>query len=128
MPVSTNMVMPNIERVAVARNYGKFVISPLESGYGITVGNALRRVLLSSLDGVAVTSIRITDVPHEFSNIEGVRDVQVQDNTLTCTVAGEIDTLIKTAAQYHVVNMISHEPSMEEIFLAYYNREDDSAA
>lgn len=78
MSVSTNMVMPNIERVAVARNYGNFVISPLESGYGITIGNALRRVLLSSLDGVAVTSIRITDVPHEFSNIEGVREDVLQ--------------------------------------------------
>jgi DNA-directed RNA polymerase subunit alpha len=72
------MVMPKIEREAVARNYGKFVISPLESGYGITIGNALRRVLLSSLEGVAVTSIRITDVPHEFSVIEGVREDVLQ--------------------------------------------------
>ena len=69
-----NMVMPKIEREAVARNYGKFIISPLESGYGITIGNTLRRVLLSSLEGVAVTSIRITDVPHEFSDIPGVRE------------------------------------------------------
>jgi DNA-directed RNA polymerase subunit alpha len=72
------MVMPKIEREAVARNYGKFVISPLEAGYGITVGNALRRVLLSSLDGAAVTSIRITDVPHEFSDIPGVREDVLQ--------------------------------------------------
>ena len=78
MPVSTNMVMPKIEREAVARNYGKFVISPLESGYGITIGNALRRVLLSSLEGVAVSSIRITDVPHEFSDIPGVREDVLQ--------------------------------------------------
>jgi DNA-directed RNA polymerase subunit alpha len=72
------MVMPKIEREAVARNYGKFVISPLEAGYGITVGNAMRRVLLSSLDGAAVTSIRITDVPHEFSDIPGVREDVLQ--------------------------------------------------
>ncbi len=78
MPVSTNMVMPKIEREAVARNYGKFVISPLESGYGITIGNALRRVLLSSLEGAAVSSIRITDVPHEFSDIPGVREDVLQ--------------------------------------------------
>jgi len=78
VPVSTNMVMPKIEREAVARNYGKFVISPLESGYGITIGNALRRVLLSSLEGVAVSSIRITDVPHEFSDIPGVREDVLQ--------------------------------------------------
>ncbi|NIS79323.1 MAG: DNA-directed RNA polymerase subunit alpha [Anaerolineales bacterium] len=72
------MVMPKIEREAVARNYGKFVISPLERGYGITVGNALRRVLLSSLEGAAVTSIRITDVSHEFSDIKGVREDVLQ--------------------------------------------------
>jgi len=76
--VSTNMVMPKIEREAVARNYGKFIISPLESGYGITIGNALRRVLLSSLEGAAVTSIRVTDVPHEFSDISGVREDVLQ--------------------------------------------------
>ncbi len=78
MVITTNMVMPKIEREAVARNYGKFVISPLEAGYGITVGNAMRRVLLSSLDGAAVTSIRITDVPHEFSDIPGVREDVLQ--------------------------------------------------
>lgn len=70
----SNMVTPKIEREAEARNYGRFVIGPLERGYGITLGNALRRVLLSSLDGAAVTSIRIADVQHEFSDIPGVRD------------------------------------------------------
>ncbi len=78
MPVTTNMVMPKIERDAVATNYGKFVISPLERGYGITIGNALRRVLLSSLQGAAVTSIRVSDVPHEFSEIPGVREDVLQ--------------------------------------------------
>ena len=68
------MVTPKIEREAEARNYGKFFIGPLERGYGITLGNALRRVLLSSLDGAAVTSIRIADVQHEFSDIPGVRE------------------------------------------------------
>lgn len=76
--VTGTMVMPKIEREAVARNYGKFIISPLESGYGITVGNALRRILLSSLDGAAVTSVRITDVSHEFSDIPGVREDVLQ--------------------------------------------------
>ena len=73
-----NMVMPKIEREAEARNYGKFIISPLERGYGVTVGNALRRVLLSSLDGAAVSSVRITDVLHEFSDIPGVREDVIQ--------------------------------------------------
>lgn len=69
-----NLVTPKIERKAEARNYGKFIISPLERGYGTTLGNALRRVLLSSLEGAAVTSIRIADVQHEFSDIPGVRE------------------------------------------------------
>ncbi len=68
------MVTPKIEREAESRNYGKFVISPLERGYGVTLGNALRRVLLSSLEGAAVTSMRISDVQHEFSDIPGVRE------------------------------------------------------
>ena len=74
----SNMVTPRIEAVAESRNYGKFAISPLERGYGITVGNALRRVLLSALDGVAITSVRITDVQHEFSNIPGVKEDVLQ--------------------------------------------------
>lgn len=72
------MVTPKVEREAEARNYGKFVISPLEHGYGVTLGNALRRVLLSSLEGAAITSIRITDVLHEFSDIPGVREDVIQ--------------------------------------------------
>jgi len=72
------MVMPKIERQAEARNYGKFIIGPLERGYGSTIGNTLRRVLLSSLDGSAVTSIRISDVLHEFSDIPGVREDVIQ--------------------------------------------------
>jgi DNA-directed RNA polymerase subunit alpha len=73
-----NMVTPKVEREDEARNYGKFVISPLERGYGVTLGNSLRRVLLSSLEGAAVTSIRITDVLHEFSDIPGVREDVIQ--------------------------------------------------
>lgn len=72
------MVMPKIEREAEARNYGKFIISPLEHGYGVTLGNALRRVLLSSLEGTAVTSVRLADVLHEFSDIPGVREDVLQ--------------------------------------------------
>ncbi len=74
----SNMVTPKVDREAEARNYGKFIISPLERGFGVTLGNALRRVLLSSLDGAAVTSIRISDVQHEFSDIPGVREDVIQ--------------------------------------------------
>lgn len=69
-----NMVLPKIEVEASSQNYGHFVISPLESGYGITLGNALRRVLLSSLPGAAVTSIRLSNIHHEFSAIPHVRE------------------------------------------------------
>jgi DNA-directed RNA polymerase subunit alpha len=72
------MVTPKVEREAEARNYGKFIISPLERGFGVTLGNALRRVLLSSLDGVAISSIRVSDVLHEFSDIPGVREDAIQ--------------------------------------------------
>jgi len=73
-----NMVTPKIEREAEARNYGKFVIAPLERGFGDTLGNSLRRVLLSSLDGAAITSMRISDVTHEFIDIPGVREDVIQ--------------------------------------------------
>lgn len=70
-----NMVLPHkVESDAVTRNYGRFIISPLESGYGVTLGTALRRVLLSSLPGAAITSIRVSDVHHEFSAIPNVRE------------------------------------------------------
>jgi DNA-directed RNA polymerase subunit alpha len=55
-------------------SYGKFVVEPLERGYGVTLGNSLRRVLLSSLPGTAVTSIKINGVPHEFSTVPGVKE------------------------------------------------------
>ncbi len=69
-----NMVLPKIEVANSSQNYGHFVISPLESGYGITLGNALRRVLLSSLPGAAITSIRMSGIHHEFSAIPHVRE------------------------------------------------------
>jgi len=80
--ITSNMVLPHkVETVPPeggTRTYGKFVIGPLESGYGLTLGNALRRVLLSSLPGAAVTSIRVSDVHHEFSAIPGVREDMTQ--------------------------------------------------
>ena len=69
-----NMVTPKIERVAEARAYGKYEINPLERGYGITLGNALRRTMLSSIEGAAVTSIRIAEIDHEFDIIPGVQE------------------------------------------------------
>ena len=77
--VTANMVLPHqVESQNITKDYGRFVISPLESGYGLTLGNALRRVLLSSLPGAAVTSIRVSDVHHEFSEIPHVREDMTQ--------------------------------------------------
>lgn len=56
------------------RNYGKFIVEPLERGYGTTLGNSLRRILLSSLPGAAVTSIKIDGILHEFSTVPGVKE------------------------------------------------------
>lgn len=72
--LNLSIVLPKIECEAKSQQYGRFVIGPLESGYGVTLGNALRRVLLSSLVGAAVSSIRIEGVHHEFSPIPHVRE------------------------------------------------------
>jgi len=67
---------PNIEVVEISedKKYGKFVVEPLERGYGITLGNSLRRIMLSSLPGAAVSQIKIEGVLHEFSSIPGVKE------------------------------------------------------
>lgn len=78
MIVLSNMVTPRIEREAEARNYGKYAVSPLERGYGDTLGNALRRVMLSSLEGAAVTAMRVTDIQHEYTQLPGIREDVIQ--------------------------------------------------
>ena len=62
------------EKKSLTNTYGKFVIQPLERGYGITLGNTLRRVLLTSLPGAAITNVKVENVLHEFSTIPGVKD------------------------------------------------------
>ena len=74
----SNLILPKIESTAMSSEYGRFILGPLERGYGTTLGNSLRRVLLASLPGAAITSIRVTDVPHEFSAIEHVREDMMQ--------------------------------------------------
>ena len=65
---------PNIKCLEVddEKNYAKFVCEPLERGYGVTIGNSLRRILLSSLPGAAITSVKIEGVLHEFSTIPNI--------------------------------------------------------
>ena len=69
---------PNITKIDENKDYGKFVIEPLDRGYGTTLGNSLRRVLLASLPGAAVTSINIEGVLHEFDTVPGVREDVMQ--------------------------------------------------
>jgi len=69
-----DIAKPSIELVAAEENYGRFKIEPLETGYGHTLGNSLRRVLLSSIPGAAITKVKIEGVYHEFSTIAGVRE------------------------------------------------------
>lgn len=67
-----------IEEETLSQTYGKFILEPLERGYGITLGNSLRRILLSSIPGVAVTSIKIDGVTHEFATLPGVKEDVLQ--------------------------------------------------
>jgi DNA-directed RNA polymerase subunit alpha len=67
-------ITPRIETLETDNTFGKFVVEPLEPGYGVTLGNSLRRVLLSSIEGAAITSVRIEGVQHEFQTIPGLKE------------------------------------------------------
>jgi len=97
----------------------------------------IRAGRLVAVEGVATLKSRAlrrleihfaAPVPREpFAALPGVRDVSVEDSVLRCAVIGTVDAVIKAAAQFPVVNIISHEPTLEEIFLAYYGGEGDAA-
>ena len=74
---------PKIEIAEISedKTYGKFVVEPLERGYGTTLGNSLRRIMLSSLPGAAVSQVKIDGVLHEFSSIPGVKEDVTGDRT-----------------------------------------------
>ena len=94
---------PRIECVDVTDRYGKFIVEPLERGYGITLGNSLRRILLSSLPGVAVTSVKIEGVLHEFSTIPGVvedvTDIILNLKGLLCKLHTDEPKLVRIEAE-----------------------------
>jgi DNA-directed RNA polymerase subunit alpha len=96
---------PKVEIVEMSsdKTYGKFVVEPLERGYGITLGNSLRRVLLSSLPGAAVTSVKIDGVLHEFSTIPGVKEdvteIVLNLKSLGVKMDGDEPRLIRVEAQ-----------------------------
>ena len=83
---------PNIHKVEETDNYGKFVVEPLERGYGTTLGNSLRRVMLASLPGAAITSIQIDGVLHECSTVQGVTEDVTQIILNLKQVALKIDS------------------------------------
>lgn len=70
----TEEILPTVETLHESDDYGRFQVEPLERGFGVTLGNALRRVLLSSLPGAAVTSVKVDGVYHEFDTIQGVKE------------------------------------------------------
>jgi DNA-directed RNA polymerase subunit alpha len=96
---------PKVEIVEMSsdKTYGKFVVEPLERGYGITLGNSLRRVLLSSLPGAAVTSVKIDGVLHEFSTIPGVKEdvteIVLNLKSLGVKMDGDEPRLVRVEAQ-----------------------------
>lgn len=96
---------PKIECVEIneSKTYAKFVVEPLERGYGITLGNSLRRVLLSSLPGAAVTSVKIEGVLHEFSTVPGVvedvTDIILNLKTLALKAYDDEQQIIRVEAQ-----------------------------
>jgi len=88
-------------------NFGRFILEPLEKGYGTTIGNALRRVILSSIQGIAITRVRIDGVLHEFSTIDGVlEDVpEIILNIKGIRFRSTSDTLWK-----NILNCLSDSP------------------
>lgn len=96
---------PKVDIIELSEDfrYGKFVVEPLERGYGITIGNALRRILLSSLPGVAVNAVKIEGVLHEFSTIPGVKEdvteIILTLKELSANIDGEGNRTLKIEAQ-----------------------------
>jgi DNA-directed RNA polymerase subunit alpha len=92
----------NIESEALTETYGKFVAKPLERGYGLTLGNSLRRALLASLNGAAIVAVKIAGVDHEFSTIQGVKedvtDIILNLKQVNLRYLGERDTHISIKA------------------------------
>ncbi len=102
--------------------YGKFVIEPFERGFGTTVGNALRRILLSSLEGAAVTSVKIAGAEHEFTSLSGVRedvtDIILNVKSLVVKSHAEGNKTIRVQSQVKgpvTAEMIQADPAIEII-------------
>jgi len=93
---------------------GSFEFRPLEQGYGLTIGNALRRVLLSSLEGYAITSIKIEGVEHEFATIKGVTE--------------DVTEIILNLKQVRFKKAVDHDVTNEKVVLSVKNKAEFTAA
>ena len=106
---------PNIECLEVddTRNYAKFVCEPLERGYGVTIGNSLRRILLSSLPGSAITGVKIDGVLHEFSTIpnvvEDVPEIIVNLKNVRLKFDEKFLIYDPGPGKWQVMNILSHK-------------------
>lgn len=99
-----DLIKPKLlEAESVSDRYGKFVAKPLERGYGMTLGNSLRRVLLSSINGAAIVAVRFEGVEHEFSTLAGVKeditDIILNIKQLNLRYLGEKDTVIRLSGK-----------------------------
>ena len=110
-----DILEPTIECKELSEDgsYGKYVVSPLERGYGTTLGNSLRRVLLSSLTGAAVTAIKIDNIYHEFSTVPGI----VEDMTEIILNIKGIRAKLHTDSPKTVCIVIAHLNGESKVFM-----------
>lgn len=96
---------PNIHKIEETKNYGEVIVEPLERGYGTTLGNSLRRILISSMPGAAITSIQMDNVLHQFSTIKGVTEdvVQIELNIKRVNLKIDGPDDVKKSLKIHVV-------------------------
>src|SRR4029077_17479116 len=119
---ATDFQVPKITHEEVNEDRGVFVIEPLDRGFGYTFGNSLRRVLLSSLEGAAVTSVKIEGVAHEFTTLPGVRedvtDIILNLKNLICRLHGdspEVEVRLQKKGPGSVTAADIHAPAELEI-------------
>ncbi len=116
-----------VEEETLTAIYGRFHVEPLERGFGITIGNSLRRILLSSIQGAAISVVRIKGVLHEFSTIPGVRE-DVTDiilnikEILVMLHSDGPETLKLKASKAGVVKAADIQPDAKKGVCAYYSR------
>jgi DNA-directed RNA polymerase subunit alpha len=117
-------IAPKIHAVKVEDTYGRFVVEPLERGFGTTIGNSLRRVLLSSIQGAAITTVKIDGVQHEFSTIPGVAEdatdiiLNLKNLAIKITSDGEQETESQEGAEPEPIRLVIDREGEGEVTAA----------